>query len=62
MRIEAPTPLQTESLSYATLPLISATRWCHVALAQLLLARGANVNHRLSEAHGTALTHRRAPP
>ena len=39
-----------------TSPLMSATTWCHAALAQLLLTRGANVNHRLSKANGTALT------
>ena len=49
-------PNATSGLSYDTSPLISATRWCHVALAQLLLARGANVNYRLSQSNGTALT------
>ena len=39
-----------------TSPLSLATTWCHAALAQLLLTRGANVNHRLSKANGTALT------
>lgn len=39
-----------------TSPLLSAAIWEHVALAQLLLARGANVNYRIPQENGTALT------